>query len=181
MEQSELTLRNGLVASPEGSLRGGVAATGGLITHVGPDATLPTGQHDLDVGGHVIFPGVIDPHVHIGVGDNWGPEKMQADFESESRDAAFGGITTLLTTTLFGRESRVEVTQQGIGWGNERSLVDFRFNVVMIKREDIDEVPALVALGVRSFKFFLGYKGPQGRELRHGPGRGALGLLLRQL
>ena len=169
MEQSELTLRNGLVASPEGSLRGGVAATGGLITHVGPDATLPTGQHDLDVGGHVIFPGVIDPHVHIGVGDNWGPEKMQADFESESRDAAFGGITTLLTTTLFGRESRVEVTQQGIGWGNERSLVDFRFNVVMIKREDIDEVPALVALGVRSFKFFLGYKGPQGESFGMDP------------
>lgn len=169
LAESTLTLRNGLVVSPEGLLRGGLAATDGVITHVGPDGTLPTGMNDVDVDGHVIFPGVIDPHVHIGVGDNWGPAKMQADFESESRDAAFGGITTMITTTLFGRESRVEVTEHGIRWGNERSLIDFRFNVVMIRREDLDEVPALVELGARSFKFFLGYKGPQGESFGMDP------------
>jgi dihydroorotase-like cyclic amidohydrolase len=115
----------------------------------------------MDVGGKVIFPGVIDPHVHLGVGDGAGPSKMRSDFESESRDAAAGGVTTMVTTTLLGSESRGEVTEFAIKAGNELSIVDFRLTAVVTQRQHLEEINALAKLGVRTFKFFLGYRGAQ--------------------
>ena len=86
---------------------------------------------------------------------------MQRDFVSESRDAASGGVTTMITTTLFGSGSRGEVAEQAIKAGNEHSLVDYRLTAVITTREQLDEAADLVKLGLRSFKFFLGYKGAQ--------------------
>ncbi len=158
---ADLTLRNGTVVTPTGLVRGGLSASGGVITHIGADAELPQGETDIDVGGHYLLPGLIDPHVHLGIGPGAGPEKLRADFISESRDAAAGGVTTMITTTLFGTESRGEVAELAITEGNANSLVDFRLTGIMLTREHLAEVDDLVKLGLRSFKFFLGYKGDQ--------------------
>jgi len=99
--------------------------------------------------------------VHLGIGAGAGPEKMQRDFATESADAASGGVTTMITTTLFGPESRGEVAELAIGLGNEYSLVDYRLTAVVTRRDHLAEAADLVNLGVRSFKFFLGYKGAQ--------------------
>ena len=158
---ADLTLRNGTVVTPTGLVRGGLSASGGVITHVGVDAELPRGDTDIDIGGKVLLPGLIDPHVHLGIGPGGGPEKLHADFISESRDAAAGGVTTMITTTLFGTESRGEVAELAIREGNANSLVDFRLTGIMLTRDHLAEVADLVKLGLRSFKFFLGYKGDQ--------------------
>jgi dihydroorotase-like cyclic amidohydrolase len=158
---ADLTLRNATVVTPTGLVRGGLSATGGVVTHVGADVELPQGTTDIDVGGKYLLPGLIDPHVHLGIGPGAGPEKLRADFVSESRDAAAGGVTTMITTTLFGSESRGEVSELAIKEGNANSLVDFRLTGIMLTREHLSEVEALVKLGLRSFKFFLGYKGEQ--------------------
>lgn len=158
---ADLTLRNGTVVTPSGLVRGGLSASNGVITHVGADAELPQGASDIDVGGNYLLPGLIDPHVHLGIGLGAGPEKLRADFISESRDAAAGGVTTMITTTLFGTESRGEVAELAIKEGNAHSLVDFRLTGIMLTRDHLAEVQDLVKLGLRSFKFFLGYKGDQ--------------------
>ena len=158
---ADLTLRNATVVTPTGLVRGGLSASGGVITHVGADVELPQATADIDVGGKYLLPGLIDPHVHLGIGPGAGPEKLRADFVSESRDAAAGGVTTMITTTLFGSESRGEVAELAIKEGNANSLVDFRLTGIMLTREHLAEVEALVKLGLRSFKFFLGYKGDQ--------------------
>src|SRR4051794_2785122 len=158
---ADLTLRNGRVVTPLGVLRGGVAATGGVITHVAADTELPPGRDDHDVDGKVIFPGVIDPHTHMGVGDNWGPEKLESDFLTESQDAVSGGITTLVTTSVYGPSPRVPMVKQNIEAASRNSYVDFRITALMVTREHVEEIPELVALGVRSFKYYWGYKGPQ--------------------
>jgi dihydropyrimidinase len=160
-DQAELTLRNGRVVTPHGVIRGGVATSGGVITHVGADSTLPIGAEDVDVEGRVIFPGVIDPHTHMGVGDNWGPEKLERDFQTESRDAVTGGVTTIVTTSVYGPEPRVSMVKQNIEAASRGSHVDFRITALMVTRDHVDEIPDLVDLGVRSFKYYWGYKGPQ--------------------
>jgi dihydropyrimidinase/dihydroorotase len=158
---ADLTLRNGIVVTPTGLVRGGLAASGGVITHVGADTDLPDGERDLDVAGMYLLPGIIDPHVHLGIGPGAGPEKLRRDFNSESRDAAAGGVTTMITTTLFGSESRGEAAELAIKEGNDHSFVDFRLTAVMLTRDHLREADALVKAGIRSFKFFLGYKGAQ--------------------
>ena len=104
----DLTLRNGTVVTPTGLVRGGLTVTDGVITSIRADPELPRGDTDLDAAGRYLRPGLIDPHVHLGIGDGAGPEKLRRDFVTESRDAAAGGVTTMITTTLFGTESRGE-------------------------------------------------------------------------
>lgn len=159
--QPDLTLRNGRVVTPHGIIRGGISAHDGVITQVGADASLPQGREDVDVAGKVIFPGVIDPHTHMGVGDGWGPEKLESDFASESQDAIAGGVTTIVTTSVYGPTPRAAMVKSNIEAGQRQSYVDFRITALMVTREHIEEVDDLVALGVRSFKYYWGYKGPQ--------------------
>src|SRR6185503_842935 len=157
----DLTLRNGTVVTPTGLVRGGLTVTDGVITSIGADPELPRGDTDLDVAGRYLLPGLIDPHVHLGIGDGAGPEKLRRDFVTESRDAAAGGVTTMITTTLFGTGSRGEAAELAIAEGDRHSTVDYRLTAVVTTREHLREAEALVSLGIRSFKFFLGYKGEQ--------------------
>lgn len=157
----DLTLRNGIVVTSTGQVRGGLTVNGGVITKIGADHDLPVGDTDVDVAGKYLLPGIIDPHVHLGIGVGAGPEKLQRDFASESADAAAGGVTTMITTTLFGSQSRGEVAELAIKLGDEHSLVDYRVTAVVTNREQLAETADLVKLGIRSFKFFLGYKGEQ--------------------
>ncbi len=158
---ADLTLRNGIVVTPNGLVRGGLSATGGVITHVGADSELPAGATDIDAAGKYLLPGLIDPHVHLGIGPDAGPEKLERDFVTESGDAAAGGVTTMITTTLFGAGSRGEAVELAIGKGDRNSAVDYRLTAVVTTREQLAEMNDLVRAGLRSFKFFLGYKGPQ--------------------
>lgn len=166
---AELTLRNGLVVTPGGVIRGGVSARAGVITHIGSDPELPGAIEDVDVGGHIIFPGVIDPHTHMGVGDNWGPEKFETDIATESRDALAGGVTTIVTTSVYGATPRVPMVQANIAAGNRQSHVDFRITALMATSEQIEEIPDLVGLGVRSFKYYWGYHGAQAESFGIAP------------
>lgn len=160
-QRPDLTLRNGRVVTPDGVIRGGLTATRGVITAVAEDHLLADGSETIDVAGKVIFPGLIDPHTHMGVGEGWGPKKFESDIASESLDALAGGVTTIVTTSVFGPSPRVPMVRANIESGNRSSHVDFRVTALMVTREHMDEIPDLVALGVRSFKCYWGYKGPQ--------------------
>ena len=63
---------------------------GRIAAILSPDASLPAGDV-VDCTGRWIMPGVIDPHVHFGFGS---PE---TDFLTESRSAALGGVTSVLS------------------------------------------------------------------------------------
>ena len=158
---ADLTLRNGRVVTSHGVLRGGVAAHRRRDHARRRRLRLPPGRDDIDVDGKVIFPGVIDPHTHMGVGDNWGPEKLESDFLTESQDAVSGGITTLVTTSVYGPSPRVPMVKQNIDAASRNSYVDFRITALMVTREHVEEIPELVELGVRSFKYTGATRGPK--------------------
>lgn len=129
---ADLTLRNGVVVTPTGLVRGGLASEGGQIVAVGASSTLPRGEIDIDVEGKVIFPGVIDPHVHLGIGVDPGQASFNHELVSESRDAAVGGVTCFVTTTLLGTEprSRLVDTAIDVSRGASQPYVDFRLTSV---------------------------------------------------
>ena len=166
---ADLTLHNGLVVTPAGIVRGGLAAAGGRIIAVGADEALPRSPTDIDVGGKLIFPGAIDPHTHLGVGHGQGIkmgfEKFQREFFSESQDAATGGVTTVISTTRFGPGAQTTVVDAMVEAGKGHSYVDYRLSAGISNRDHIREIPDLLARGVRSFKFLLGYHGEQARSL----------------
>ncbi len=57
----------------------------------GDEVLLPT-EKEIDVKGNMVFPGFIDPHVHF---DDPGFTERE-DFETGTRSAAAGGITTII-------------------------------------------------------------------------------------
>ncbi|GAG24409.1 unnamed protein product, partial [marine sediment metagenome] len=57
----------------------------------GDEVLLPT-EKEIDVKGNIVFPGFIDPHVHF---DDPGFTERE-DFETGTRSAAAGGITTII-------------------------------------------------------------------------------------
>ena len=50
----------------------------------------------IDAGGLVVFPGVIDVHLHLGHGRDIARPRVPEDAASETAAAAVGGVTTMI-------------------------------------------------------------------------------------
>jgi allantoinase len=64
----------------------------GRFARIGPDIPASEGREVHDAGHLLGFPGVVDAHTHVGI---YAP--LADDAVSESRAAAAGGVTTMLT------------------------------------------------------------------------------------
>ncbi len=90
---NDLNLLNGTLIFPEAERTGSIGIADGLITQVVENAEdlLPSSRV-IDAEGMLIFPGLIDSHVHVrGAGFSY-----REDFSSGSRAAASSGITTIM-------------------------------------------------------------------------------------
>jgi len=152
----DLVIRNGLVVTPHGVIRGGLAVRGEKILQVGADELLPGASLEVDAGGCYVLPGLIDPHIHIG-----GPkeEGAIAEFRTESISAVVSGITTMMGFVGFGAplEPRLPVYQRCKEIGKQNSFVDFKFHAYLITEAHLEEIPDLIKEGITSGKLLLGY------------------------
>lgn len=130
-----------------------------------------TGTEVIDAAGKFLFPGFIDPHVHIYLPfmgtyakDTW---------ETASRAALVGGTTTLIEMICPGKGDKpLEAFELWLGKAEGVSACDFSFHMGVTRWDEIAEAQLreIVSRGVRSFKVFLAYKGALGvddRELYH--------------
>jgi dihydroorotase-like cyclic amidohydrolase len=163
--KTDLVIKNAIVVTPTGLVNGGVAVDDGVIQHVGADSTLGDGTRVVDLEGRILFPGLFDPHTHLGLAGVHGEDSMLEDFRWSTRDALLGGVTTLATTTLPGRDSLVKLFDDTIKVAEGRSWVDYKVTCVVGVRSQIEDIPGVVARGGRSFKFFTGYVGDQAVDL----------------
>jgi dihydropyrimidinase len=150
MMESDLILTNGIVVTGEGMRRADVAVQGEKIAAVA-DGLPRAGAHQvIDVTGKYVFPGIIDVHVH--------PVYLD-DVEHSARVAAYGGTTTLLHFA-YGRtgESLLQKVEEMLDDASRRSLLDFGLHGGMFEApKQVPEIPRVMELGVRTFKFFLTY------------------------
>lgn len=164
----DLVIKNGVVVTPQGSIRGGLAVAGGKIIQISSDLTLPKADREIDVGGNFLLPGVIDPHVHLGLGaTRRGEDKFREDFRTETIDAAVGGVTTIISTAYFGGAgtSLLPCIRKAKEIGSQSSIVDFKFTGTIVTEAHLEEITKLTAEGVTSFKFFAVYKGEEAKQV----------------
>ena len=77
-----------LVFPREGERSGSLGVKDGKIAGVFLDREIPASRRKIDVGGRPLLPGVIDPHIHLGIrGDSYDEECL-----TETRAALKGGI-----------------------------------------------------------------------------------------
>ena len=145
-------IRSKRVVTPEGIRAATVHVRDGVIEAIAGYNDLPSGKHIYDAGESIVMPGLVDTHVHIN-------EPGRTDwegFETATRAAAAGGVTTLIdmplnsipaTKTAAALETKREAAR-GKCWVN----VGFWGGVVP---GNAGELRALHRAGAFGFKCFL--------------------------
>jgi len=152
----DLCLLNGNIVFPGDGVRPGtIGIKDGKITAILTHIEKPNSTQVIDCSDRWIFPGVIDPHTHIGFGDK------EKDWATETQAAALGGVTSLMS---FWRSENL--TTSATGWRNEalkRSAIDFGFHFGITSQKHVEELAHATKLhGVTSIKVYLMYKGATG-------------------
>ncbi|MGH9382907.1 MAG: allantoinase AllB [Vicinamibacterales bacterium] len=153
---SGLLVRSKRLVLPDGIRAGVIHIRDGRVVAIGAYDDCVAGVDELDAGELVVLPGLVDTHVHI---NDPGRSDWEG-FDSATRAAAAGGITTLVdmplnsippTTTAAGLEAKRRAAEG-------RCAVDVAFwgGVVPGNHKALE---ALARAGVRGFKCFLSPSG----------------------
>ena len=112
----------------------------------------------LDASGLHVLPGVVEPHAHIGLG---GPD----DWRTESASAARGGVTTIFNYVM-GSESHYDLVRKEHEHAEPNAHTDYALHIVPCTAQHLAELDGYVNdLGVNSFKFFMSFRGDEGKYL----------------
>ena len=167
-----LLIKNGTIVTADGQTKADIYCEGEQITRIGKDLEAPPDATVVDATGKYVFPGFIDPHVHVYL--PFMGTFAKDDYISASKAALVGGTTTLIEMICQGRDSR-PLTDGFEFWMNQavgKSACDFTFHQ-SVTRYDAQveaDLKEIVKAGVASFKVFLAYKGAFGitdEELYH--------------
>src|SRR5271163_4203916 len=60
-----LIIKGGEIVTAESRFRGDIYIEDETVTAVGRNLRVPPGTEEIDATGKIVFPGFIDPHVHI--------------------------------------------------------------------------------------------------------------------
>jgi len=156
----DLVVRNGTVVfpgRPQAALD--IAITDGRFAALLAPGTPADARRTIDARGKHVFPGLIDCHLHFGFG-----EKI-TEYTTETVYAAQGGFATVLGYFL-NNEAYDEVFAREIAHARERCHVDYGFHFSTANELHLAELGRYVReFGVTSFKYFMNFKGEEGRYL----------------
>lgn len=148
----ELFIRSRNVVTPEGMRDALVHVRNGSIESVSVGGDAPEGASCLDVSPLVLMPGLVDTHVHI----NEPGRTSWEGFESATRAAAAGGITTLIDMPLNSSPvtTTLDAFRRKASAAEGKLSVDVGFHAGIIPG-NAGELPGLADAGVFGAKAFL--------------------------
>jgi dihydropyrimidinase len=154
----KILIKNGIIVSSTDRYKSDILINNGRIDSIEPHIDADGVSRLIDADGRYVFPGGIDPHVHMHLP---GPAGFSSDdFSSGSRAAFFGGTTTLLDFVTPGRgESLTHALSERIAEA-ENSLADYSFHVSPVEWRNTteSEIAECIRMGVTSFKVYMAYK-----------------------
>lgn len=155
---NSILIKNGLVIHADRQEKEDILIRGKTIVAVGNDLVSNHDALTIDATDKLVFPGVIDPHTHMGIPIKSG---SSADtFASGSRSALHGGVTTILDFTVLEKgQTLVEsfATRKQLA-ADSLCDVGLHINITRFEPEILAEIPHLISLGFNSFKVFTTYK-----------------------
>ena len=148
-EPFDLILTGGVVVTGQGMRRLDVGVFSGRVAAMADDLSTKSAIQHFDVSSRLVFPGVIDVHVHPVYTDN---------MEQCSYAAAYGGTTTLIHFA-YARPGQglVDALEKYLQEG-ETSRLDYGLHCGLFEaQKQVPQIPEAMKLGVNSFKFFMTY------------------------
>jgi allantoinase len=146
----DLIIRNGRILTPNGILETDICVSEGKIASIGISEPGEASKI-IDASERLILPGLIDPHVHFR-----DPGLTQKeDFESGSKGAIAGGVTTVLDMpTTQPVVSSVQRLQEKIAVIQPKAYCNFGL-IGAAGIENLDDISKLAASGAVAFKTYM--------------------------
>ncbi len=158
-----LLIQNGEIVTAGERYTADILCEDETITRIDRGLKPPGGAEVVDAKGKLVFPGFIDPHVHIYL--PFMGTFAKDNYVTGSQAALVGGTTTLIEMCC---PSRQDDALKGFEWWMKqavgKSACDFTFHMAVTKFDDRTEkqLREIVRRGISSFKIFLAYKGAFG-------------------
>jgi dihydropyrimidinase len=158
-----VVIKNGTLVTALDQWVSDVRCEDGKIVEIGPDLDANSGDEVVDASGQYVFPGGIDPHVHMEL--PFMGTVSADDFETGTAAGVAGGTTTIIDFVIPQRD---EDMMKALKWWHEKaekSVADYAFHMAVTwwgdktadwMRQCIDEE------GIPSFKTFMAYRGAIG-------------------
>src|SRR5690348_5405146 len=154
-----LLIKNGEIVTADSRYRADIYIEDETVTRIGRSLEVPPATEVLDATGKLVFPGFIDPHVHIYL-------PFMATFakhthETASIAALIGGTTTFIEMCC---PSGMDDALEGYSlWkckaeGNSACDYSFHMSVTTFQAGTESQLKEIVSDGISSFKVFLAYK-----------------------
>jgi dihydropyrimidinase len=154
-EALDLLVHGGIIVTEDGHRYANIGIRGESIVSVSRGR--PLADRVVDASGLLVLPGGIDAHTHFNSEWPFVDERRPADgFESGTRGAAAGGITTVCDFVYpLADERPIDALDRVIGHAAS-SYVDVALHMVMTRADDsaIRAVEPVIAAGCPSFKFY---------------------------
>jgi dihydropyrimidinase len=158
-----LLIKGGRIITATEDFVGDIYCAGETVTRIEKSidaSALGSDVELIDAGGKYVFPGFIDPHVHIYL-PFMGSFAID-DYDSASKAALAGGTTTLIEMICPGpSDEPFDAFELWKSKADGISAMDYTFHMSVVRFESSvrDQFKKIVASGVASFKVFLAYKG----------------------
>jgi dihydropyrimidinase len=154
-----LLIRNADIVNADSRSRADIYIHDETIAQIGKNLDVPPGTEVIDATDKLVFPGFIDPHVHIYL-------PFMATFAKDTHStgsiaALVGGTTTFIEMCCPSRnDDALESYHLWKSKAEGHSACDYTFHMAVTRYDDRTEAQLreIVADGIASFKIFLAYK-----------------------
>ncbi len=156
-QQADIIVANGMVVSSSSIEQKAVVIKASKVLGTPENAAAYEANRVIDANGKFVLPGIIDAHFHPVYADR---------IDTLSKAAATGGITTLIpyvgAVAAWGQGGDlVDSVKSFIEEGESSSILDFGIHCTFTQNDIAAaqrSIPALVEMGIVSFKGFTAYK-----------------------
>lgn len=159
-----LLIQNGRIITADADYHADIYCADEQITRIessiNPDS-LPDDTEVIDAQGKYVFPGFIDPHVHVHL--PFMGTCAKDTHESASRAALVGGTTSYIEMVCPAPEQEpMDAFNEWQTKAQEQSHCDYSFHMGVVRFDELarEQLRRIVTeQGIASFKVFLAYKG----------------------
>jgi len=159
-----LLITNGRIITAADDYTADIYCEGERITRIEPSidpGSCAPGTETIDASGKLVFPGFIDPHVHVHLpfmGTNAADE-----WDSASRAALAGGTTTCIEMICPGpTDEPLAALEEWKSKSAGQAACDYTYHMAVVRFDELarSQLREIVsAHGIASFKVFLAYLG----------------------
>ena len=153
-------IRGGTVVTADRTFTTDILIKDGVIQDLITSVPEDTVNGVIDATGMLVFPGGIDVHTHLDM--PFGGTTSSDDFETGTRAAAFGGTTTIVDFAIQTRGMKMRDAID-VWWkkADGRATIDYGLHLIVtdLYEAGLEDMDALVADGIASFKLFMAYPG----------------------